>query len=330
LRRGIAGQRPINPPENSKIQNLKSKIALVLALLLLELPIVPRPTAGLDIPAGFAQIATPNAGGALLEVPLATGQVRTMGARMRYQTAHHWPIIGGYLARSPVDALPECAPVWGLITWEPGIAAADIITPHIMSAPLALMQRLDIRYYAVYNVYDPAAGNALSAGDRARFEAHAAATSDPTPVYRDPLVTLYQVRGDPVPAPGPVLQLGGGWGGIEQSEGRPFRWMQGADAAVCVQGGAGRQVRLALRATSFAAPRTLELRLDGRTVLTGTIPPGGTFLDLTTPPLPLRSDSVRLNLHVPEGSATPASLGQGTDQRPLSLGFTGLRLDVVP
>jgi hypothetical protein len=329
LDRRRRASEPLTTPEHSKIQNLKSKIALVLALLLLELPIVPRPTAGLDIPAGFAQIATNNADGALLEVPLATGQVRTMGARMRYQTAHHWPIIGGYLARSPVDALPECAPVWGLITWEPGIAAADIITPHIMSAPLALMQQLDIRYYAVYNAYDPAAGNPLSAGDRARFEALAAATSDPTPVYSDATVTLYQVRRALAPAPGPVLQLGGGWGGIEQSGGRPFRWMQGADAAVCVQGAAGRQVRLALRATSFAGPRTLELGLDGQPVLTATIPTGGTFLDLTTPPLPLRAASARLTLHVPEGSATPASLGQGTDQRPLSLGFSEIRLDVL-
>jgi hypothetical protein len=302
---------------------------VLLALLLLELPIIPRPLAGLDIPAGFAQIATGEADGALLEVPLATGQVRTMGARMRYQTAHHWPIIGGYLARSPVDALPECAPVWGLITWEPGIAAADIITPHIMSAPLALMQRLNIRYYAVYNVYDPTLGNPLKPADRARFERLAAATSDPGPVYRDNIVTLYHVQSAPAPAPGPVLQLGGGWGGIEDSGGAPFRWMQGADAAVCVQGAAGQQVRLALRATSFAQPRTLELGLDGRTVLTGTIPAGGGFLDLTTPPLPLTTDSARLTLHVPEGSATPASLGQGTDQRPLSLGFTQVRLDVV-
>jgi hypothetical protein len=248
---------------------------------------------------------------------------------MRYQTEHHWPIIGGYLARSPVDALPECAPVWGLITWELGIAATDIITPHIMSDPLGLMQRLDIRYYAVYNVYDPAAGNPLSEADLSRFQALAAATSDPTPLYSDPTVTLYRVRPDTQPAPGPVLQLGGGWGGIEESGGQPFRWMQGADAAVCVQGGVGRQVRLALRATSFAGPRTLQLGLDGRVVLTGTIPTDGSFLDLATPPLPLSADSVRLTLHVPEGSATPASLGQGNDQRPLSLGFTQVRLEVV-
>ena len=313
----------------SAIRNPQSAIAVVLALLLLELPIVPRPTAALDIPAGFGQITANNADGALLEVPLATGQVRTMGARMRYQTAHHWPIIGGYLARSPVDALPECAPVWGLITWEPGIAAADIITPHIMSAPLALMQRLDIRYYAVYNAYDPAAGNPLNEGDRARFQALAAATSDPTPVYSDATVTLYQVRRALAPASGPVLQLGGGWGGIEQSGGRPFRWMQGADAAVCVQGAAGQRVRLALRATSFAGPRTLQLGLDGQTILTSTIPTDGTFLDLSTPPLPLRAASARLTLHVPEGSATPAALGQGTDQRPLSLGFSEIRLDVL-
>ncbi len=316
------------PPTHlqSAFRNPHSAIAVVLALLLLELPIVPRPMAALDIPAGFAQIATTNADGALLEVPLATGQVRTMGARMRYQTAHHWPIIGGYLARNPVDALPECAPVWGLITWEPGIAAADIITPHIMSAPLALMQRLNIRTYAVYNVYDPTVGNPLKKADLARFQALAAATSDPTPTYQDATVTLYHVRTDPAPRPGPVLQLGGGWGGIEESGGGPFRWMQGADAAVCVQGGAGQQVRLALRATSFATPRTLQLGLDGRVILTGTIPAAGGFLDLTTPPLLLTADSVRLTLHVPEGSATPASLGQGTDARPLSLGFTQVRL----
>ena len=40
-------------------------------------------------------------------------------------------------------------------------------------------------------------------------------------------------------------------------------------------------------------------------------------------------DSVRLTLHVPEGATTPASLGQGADERPLSLGFTDLRLEPV-
>lgn len=50
---------------------------------------------------------------------------------------------------------------------------------------------------------------------------------------------------------------------------------------------------------------------------------------MTTPPLPIAADSARLTIHVPEGSATPASLGQGTDQRPLSLGFSEIRLDVL-
>jgi hypothetical protein len=103
--------------------------------------------------------------------------------------------------------------------------------------------------------------------------------------------------------------------------------MQGGDAALCVQGGAGQTVRLALRATSFAQERTLQIGLDGQPVLTRPIPAGGQFVALTTT-LTLPTDSVRLTLHVPEGSTTPAALGQGADERPLSLGFTDLRLEL--
>jgi hypothetical protein len=318
---------------SSKTPNLKSKIALAVVLIALigELPIKAQAVAPLAIPPGFGQIARAGgaAGGALLELPLVAGQVRAEAARMRYQTAHGWPIIGGYLARAPVDPLPECAPVWGLITWEPGIAARDVITPHVMSAPLALMQRLDIRYYAVYNAYDPTLGNPVRPDELAHYRALAAATSDPAPVAQDRTVTIYRVQTAPAPDPGPALQVGGGWGALEQGNGGlPFRWIQGGNAALCVQNGAGRTARLTLRATSFAQPRTLILGLDGAPALTATIPPGA-FTDLQTPPLPLAGPTVRLTLHVPEGGTSPASLGQGRDPRSLSVGFSLIRLELT-
>jgi hypothetical protein len=198
-----------------------------------------------------------------------------------------------------------------------------------MSRPLALMQRLNIRYYAIYSAYDPITNNPVRPAERANFEALADMTGMMPPLYQDPTVTIYRVRQTAALPAAPALQLGGGWGGLEVSGDRPFRWLQGGDAAVCIQGGRGQTVRLTLRATSFAQARTLQLGLGNDSLLTGAIPNDGQFTTLTTT-LTLPADSVRLTLHIPEGSTTPASLGQGNDERPLSLGFTDLRLEVIP
>ena len=302
--------------------------ALALALLLIEVPWAAQSLAAPAVPAAFAAIATApgTTGDALLELPLAGAQVRTMGARMLYQTVHGRPIMGGYLSRAPSDPLPECAPVWSLYTWDPQIADHDILTPHSMADPLGLMQRLGFRYLAVYPVYDPAVGNLVEPAAAARFAALAAATADGPPIAAGPDVTLYRVRSGPPPPVRPALQLGGGWGALETAGGQPFRWLAGADAGLCVENGVGQPVRLALEVTSFARPRTLELTVAGRTVLTATIPTGGAFATLTTLPLTLAADEARLGIAVPEGSTTPASLGQSADTRSLSLGFRAIRL----
>jgi hypothetical protein len=89
---------------------------------------------------------------------------------------------------------------------------------------------------------------------------------------------------------------------------------------------AARTAPLTFQVTSFAAPRRLQVWLDDRQVLEAAVPADGTLHTITTPPLAWPAGPQRVRLVVPEGSASPAALGQGSDQRPLSLGFGPIRL----
>ena len=70
--------------------------------------------------------------------------------------------------------------------------------------------------------------------------------------------------------------------------------------------------------------------LPNAQVLETTVPADGALHAVTTPPLAWPAGPQRVRLVVPEGSASPAGLGQGSDTRQLSLGFGPIRLGAPP
>ncbi len=72
------------------------------------------------------------------------------------------------------------------------------------------------------------------------------------------LATLYELA-PPEGEPGAYMQLGDGWHAPEQSYGKPFRWVDGNMAEICMAQGGARSAPLQLEVTSFAASRHLQL-----------------------------------------------------------------------
>jgi hypothetical protein len=95
-------------------------------------------------------------------------------------------------------------------------------------------------------------------------------------VARTPDAVIYRVRAAPVAATGAVVRAGNGFGASEQEGQSSARWLlsPSGDLAVFVTG-RRRRIAVALTLSSFARPRQVAVRLDGRKLASFTVPTGG-------------------------------------------------------
>ena len=293
---------------------------LILALLLGELPIYPRSTRPVVLPAGAAALAADPLPGPVLELPFVQVRVAPLAKRMLYQTVHGRPILAGYISRTVENrnALP-CSPLYRF-TQPLAIGATDIVTPATAAQPLAALHSLGIGTIARYSHYDVEGGPLVPAAEARAIGALIGEVAEGGPFYSDDLVTLYHVRPGP-PLTAPSLQIGEGWAAVEPNGGQPFRWIAGATATLCIYAPAPVRLILTGDATSLARPRTLLLEQDAHTVYTVTVP-SGDFAGLHTPVLTLPAGPTELRLTIPEG-ADPAG---PTDPRRLSIGLRAIHV----
>jgi hypothetical protein len=294
------------------------------ALLLLDLPLHSRVTEAMPIPPALAALGRDPAPGALLEFPF-TQHGWIDAPRMLYQIGHGRPITSGYLSRHVIEPYTQaCSPLQAFARY-PRLPAADIITPTATTQLPALLHEAGIGFIAIYKIGFVQADQ-MSPLPPAQFNSYAALAGQlADPAYEDDTAKIYRVR----PAPAPLqtfLQLGPDWYDVEESEGQPFRWINGAQADLCVYNAAPAAAPLAFEATSFGGPRHLQVWLGDQQVLNEAIPADGALHPMQTPRLDWPAGPQRVRLVVPEGSASPAGLGQGTDTRQLSLGVRAIRL----
>jgi hypothetical protein len=224
--------------------------ALLVGVLFVDGWAGPLPLYSLPIPPGYAALPAPD-GGAILPIPVNLNVARS--EQLWYQTAHGWPIIGGYTGREPPYPLGKYAP--GLRELRYGRSEADdIVTPGWPASALTMLQALDIRYVA----FHPDLMNASLERERALITQIGLA-----PAYSDDRLELY-----PVPA-GPrrvVAYLGAGWGGLERQDGRRWRWMSDQPAELYLYNPHGQPwpVALSLQLEAFERQRPLSISLDGQ------------------------------------------------------------------
>ncbi|HWQ12753.1 MAG TPA: hypothetical protein VNL77_08135 [Roseiflexaceae bacterium] len=225
--------------------------ASVMALVLLvdgwagPLPLVTRP-----IPPGYAHLPSPD-GGALLPIPVNLNVSRS--ENLWYQTAHGWPIVGGFIGREPPYPLGRYAP--GVRELRYGRRDS----PDILWPAWPELARESLAHYGIrYVLYHPDAMRQSLGPLRAL-----AAELGLAPSYADARLEIYPVP--PVHSPRPLAYLGAGWGGVERDGERAWRWMgPQAELYLVNPHPEPRVVRLELQMESFEHARPLSLRLgDG-------------------------------------------------------------------
>lgn len=299
--------------------------AAVTVLLLIELPFHARYTEAMAAPSSLAALAGEQGAGALLELPLTQhGWIET--PRMYNQIAHGRPITSGYLSRPIIDPYTQaCSP---LRVFNQGLeaAGASITTPGPENEIEAILAATGFSHIAVYKQQfatpeqlEPVPGDVL---DPLQELAGVLGTV----VADDDTATLYRLNGT-TERPGLFLQEGPDWHAPETSEGRPFQWVNGARADICVHSPAPHTSSLVMHATSFAKPRHLVVRVGEQAVLDEEVPADGAMHALRTQEIEWPRGYQRVTITVPEGSDSPRDLDQGSDSRKLSVGFTEVTVE---
>ncbi|HMA36337.1 MAG TPA: hypothetical protein VKY74_17905, partial [Chloroflexia bacterium] len=303
-------------------------LAGVLALLLLDLPLYPRTLTPFTVPPSLTALARDPAPGAVLEMPF-TQHDWVDSLRMGFQIAHGRPITSGYLSRAIFDPYADACSPLQVFNRFPASSGPDIVAPSAAPQMAALLAAQRVGFVVVYKQL-PITSHSLRAVPPAELAGLQALAGRLGPrLTDDALATAYRVAPAPA-APGPFLQLGPDWHAVEQSAGAPFRWMDGAHADLCLYNPGPVTAPLTFQVTSFGRPRHLQVGIGTQALLDTPVPADGTLHALSTPAVAWPAGYTRVRLVVPEGSSSPAALGQGRDARALSLGFAAIRLGAAP
>ena len=184
-------------------------------------------------------------------------------------------------------------------------------------------------FIAIYKkgFVQPAYMSDLPADRFARYTRLAEQVADPA--YEDGIAKVYRVRPSD-PLKDTYIQLGPDWHQVEESYGRPFRWMDGPAADLCVFSPGPRKDKLTFRVASFGMSRHLQVWVGDRQALSIEVPADGALHEVSVPGVEWPSEAQRVRLVSEEASVSPQSLGRGTDKRQLSLGFADIRLGSSP
>jgi len=286
-------------------------VGLLAALLVFEHLAAPFPleqTADAAVPPFYRALAASPEQGAILEWPLSFKRARSNF----YQTVHHRPIMGGYVARRlayPVRALPpfrDLPDPAGDIYMQP--ADAQNIGPWIV-------QWAGVRWIVVYR-------DDLDKRDLLNLQSNYA---DGPPIYEDETMLVFRPR-TPVGTATAIVG-GGGWYGPERlSDGvTAIHWFESSGEFKVWHFGATEEA-FALRfdAWSFHQPRRLEVWLDGQRLGEWRVSDIQRF-DI---PITLASGPHRVELRSLDPALSPASLGYpGQDTRPLAFAISNVRLE---
>jgi len=200
----------------------------------------------------YATLPAPTGG--LLPLPLYMNVNRS--DNLTAQMAHHWPIVGGYVARPPSDPFTKYTP--GLRELQDGAATPnDIITPGWPATGRAALADYAIRYIVLDLTTQKDQYFADVRTLLRELEAEPALVADRTlEAYATPASWAAQ----------PIMFLGAGWDQIERQPGTAisWRWMD-TTAEIRLYNPYQQPVAasVAISASSFQAPRDLQLDLDG-------------------------------------------------------------------
>jgi hypothetical protein len=286
---------------------------LLLTLVTLDYLPIPYPLTPAVVSPFYRQLANDPAQFALLEVPLQKPRSPWYYTHwMLEQTVHGKDSFRGYISRGDPLFPFEGAPLFRQFA---RLGPATDITYDDWH-PLA---RSVLSYYRVgYVLLEKA-----RLEEPRQFQAAQALVAEvlgpSEPAYEDDELVAYRVEWGAIE---PFLRLGQGWHEVEEQAWGTFRWIQQDRAELYIVLPGESNPTLSFQAISFLRPRRLEVVQDGTVVATLEV---GVELGPYQVPLHLPAGETRLELRA-DGYDVPAAVGAGTDPRPLSIGFSEVRI----
>jgi hypothetical protein len=284
-----------------------------------ENAVVPFPLMEARVPAFFHRLHDDERRAGLLEVPIPDDPA-TLPERMLYQTVHHKPIYGGYLARGlpplPFSALPGFAQFKTFTDISDDVVAYD--AKELPAISRAVLNVYSVGWIAIekYLMQTASVERARQVGDELLGRSAVLYEDDQMLVYTVPTAQGLSKA---------ALWLDTGWSYLERlderdEEGRPLRWHWMNDQArIALIAGRPTRAKLVLHLQAFRRPRRLQLSVGNTTVATLLITPARNRFE--TPTFEIPSGINFMEVKSLDGADSP-----GLDARRLSAALFRLEL----
>ncbi|HMA37578.1 MAG TPA: hypothetical protein VKY74_24200 [Chloroflexia bacterium] len=282
---------------------------LAVGLLGLELWPAPYRLAAWDVPPGEQVLPGLAPGTAVFDIPYG----RYESAYLEAQMAHGQPLIGGYLARIPAYPLFEGVPVF--TTLQTLDATPDLCAPPIDGRGPGLFAYFGAGALVLHK--DKLGPRAL-----AQAEALAARAGLGPPAQEDARLVIYYPPRPATAAPWANLDTPTWYLRESGPDGGLRRWM-GATGRIRVWRPDAAAATLTLQLAGFPGARQVAIEVTGQPPQVARVNPVATPLTIVLPPA---AGMTLVTLRPLDPPVAPASVGAGTDPRPLSLSLSGCAL----
>lgn len=312
-------------------QKIRSSLKLALPLLVLaifglEMQTLPWPLEKMDRPPIFEQIAQEPGNFAVMELPI-TGHGVEDARRMYYQTIHHRPIAGGYIARTLTDYYRGDATAFDDYFDRINHLTYVIVNPDNRNdAPLRLLNVYNFRYLIMYKdeyrngdiIYtnggqDPAGDEVWHQNYKYILNLLGAANQ----IYQDSNITVFRIPQAPATTK-PIIYSLVNWYNLESpAKQAPYQWAK-ADPTLIGTNAQAQKVQLKLTAWAFQPDSKFSVQVNGQEVAQLTLT--ATPTNYITPEFNLPQGDFKLVLHNLTQPTSPHSLDpKSNDERDLTL-----------
>jgi hypothetical protein len=309
---------------------------LVTAVFCGEMQTLPWPLQQMDQPAIFKQIAADPGEFAIMELPITNHGVED-ARRMYYQTLHHHPIAGGYVARQLIDFYRTNDSPFGNYFDRFSHDSSPIIdSSNSNEAALRLLNLYNFRYLVLYKdefVSDtdeilPDGSDPQSVAlwqQNYSYVQHL--LGEKAQIYQDSNITVFRVPAAS-PTQEPVIYGLLNWYDLETPKASPsYRWAKN-DPSLLIINPQAQKVQLSLTAFALQPSSKFSVQLNDQEVAQITL--NGPASEYTTPVFDLPAGSDKIVLHNLAPAISPQVLDPNSkDIRELTLGASHIQLKLA-
>ena len=275
----------------------------VTAVVCLEMQTLPWPVEKMEQPTIFKQIAAEPGDFAIMELPITNHGVQD-ARRMYYQTIHHRPIAGGYIARQLTDYFRgDATPFDDYFDRVNHQTYPILATNGQDNVPLRLLNLYNFRYVVIYKdeywtddlgTFYNGPNAQIDARWQSNYEYVQKLLGPNAQIYQDSNITVFRVPQIPATTE-PIIYNLANWYGVERpANAAPYQWAK-ADPTLEGTNGQTQKVHLSLTAWAFQPGSQFDVLVDGQNV--GRLTLEGQPAQYSTPEFTLPKGEFKLVLH---------------------------------